>query len=75
MADELEEYAQHHLMEGGMYFVEHEPMSYDEDAVNDMRLQADYARRMQAADREEERETGHAAHLWGSDDNDDGEDD
>ncbi len=60
-----------------MYLAEHEPMTFDEDAdaVNDMRLQPDYARRVQAEDREEERETGHASHIWGSDDNDDGEDD
>jgi hypothetical protein len=58
-----------------MYLAEHEPMSYEEDAVNDMRLQADYARRMQAADREEERETGRPSQYWGKDDEDDGEDD
>ena len=75
MPDELEEYAQHHMMEGGMYFVEHEPMTFDEDAVNDARLAADHARRMQAEDREEERETGRASQYWGKDDEDDGEDD
>jgi hypothetical protein len=75
MADELEEYQQSHIMEGGMYFAEHEPMTFEEDAVNDMRLQSDYARRMQYADREEEREAGHASPYWGKDDEDDGEDD